>query len=471
MNIQNLDIKQHINTYYRSYAIYVIESRGIPNFYDSLTPVQRLVLLNAPEKFDKTIALVGKVLGTKLYHHGDMSLTGAINKLARPFGCSEQLLQGDGFFGSPVSPRPSASRYTEVKISKFAKDHIDRYADINVKNDEGGYDWIHLDAPIGLSTHIVGIAVGYSSSILPRKASDVLEYLEGKPKQLKPYFKDFDGKITKHKEVNSGWIIEGVTTRDDAKMTIHVQSLPPLMRYDSFIRKMFEKITLLGDHARVENNSTTDTNLIIKWTDAATWKEFADVIDKLTKIVVVESIIFVRDGVVVVYDQLSDYLDEFKVHRQQVIHKKMEFDLQVMNDELDFLRAKLEFLKFMMAKKRKNEEIKLWMKDYSAKIRTRLDGIKLTALSEETVKETEKLIKDMIAQIADQKKTVSIQLSVVKQAQKDYKGKGKVAMAKASPLFDEPVAALNGIEVFAPDSEELPDLVQDDNAEDDDETI
>ena len=32
------------------------------------------------------------------------SLSGAISKLARPFGCSYQVLEGDGFFGSPVNP-------------------------------------------------------------------------------------------------------------------------------------------------------------------------------------------------------------------------------------------------------------------------------------------------------------------------------------------------------------------------------
>ena len=50
MDIKELTIKEGINSYYRKYAFYVLESRGIPNFYDSLTPVQRLVLLNAPEK-------------------------------------------------------------------------------------------------------------------------------------------------------------------------------------------------------------------------------------------------------------------------------------------------------------------------------------------------------------------------------------------------------------------------------------
>lgn len=67
----NLSITDQINTQYRSYAIYVLQGRGIPNFYDGLTPVQRLILENAPSRFSKTIGLVGEVIKTGLYHHGD----------------------------------------------------------------------------------------------------------------------------------------------------------------------------------------------------------------------------------------------------------------------------------------------------------------------------------------------------------------------------------------------------------------
>jgi hypothetical protein len=71
MASKDLCISDQINTQYRSYAIYVLQSRGIPNFYDGLTPVQRLILQNSPSKFNKTIGVVGEVIKTGLYHHGD----------------------------------------------------------------------------------------------------------------------------------------------------------------------------------------------------------------------------------------------------------------------------------------------------------------------------------------------------------------------------------------------------------------
>jgi len=120
----SISITDQINQKYREYALYVLQSRGIPNFYDSLTPVQRIILQNSPSQFNKTIGLVGEVIRTGLYHHGDSSLAGAISKLARPFGCAYQLLEGDGFFGSPVNPSPSAARYTSVKINSNIKNVV-----------------------------------------------------------------------------------------------------------------------------------------------------------------------------------------------------------------------------------------------------------------------------------------------------------------------------------------------------------
>ena len=148
MAANTLSITDQINQKYRDYALYVLQSRGIPNFYDSLTPVQRIIIENSPNSFNKTIGLVGEVIRTGLYHHGDSSLAGAISKLARPFGCSFEILEGDGFFGSPVNPNPSAPRYTAVKINRNVKDIVEKHKDLNEKNEEGGHDWLHLEVPV-----------------------------------------------------------------------------------------------------------------------------------------------------------------------------------------------------------------------------------------------------------------------------------------------------------------------------------
>lgn len=468
MEIEVIDVKQQINTYFKKYALYVIESRGIPNFYDALTPVQRLVLLNAPDRNEGTIGLVGSVMKTGLYHHGDQSLIGAINKMARPFGCSEPMLIGDGFFGTPVNPKAASARYTKVKTSSFAKETVRANEALNVKNSEGGYDWLHVTVPMGMVTHIVGIAVGYSSNILPRKMNDIVEYLDGKNKQLKPYFAGFRGSIKKHNGLDKSWLLEGQLEIEEKSMTVKVGDLPPLMRYDSFVKRMYAKIEELGDTCKVENNSSETIDITIKWKDSATWQQFKDAMNKFTKMIVVEGLVFVKDGSVVEYEDITHYLDEFRIHQQRVIYKKMLYELQVSNDELEFLEAKVLFMKFMMEKKRKHEEVKQWLSKYKPKIRQRLDAIRLTMLTTEHLKETEELIKETIAQIKLQQKEAEKQLAKCKGLERGFKGKGKVSMEKAVSLLDDLGIphAVDGIEIYNPDLEEDEDKAEEDEEAD-----
>ena len=66
--IIKLPISKFIDTKFRDYAVYVLEQRGIPNFYDALTPVQRFILKNSPTSFAKTLTVVGKAIQDG-YHH------------------------------------------------------------------------------------------------------------------------------------------------------------------------------------------------------------------------------------------------------------------------------------------------------------------------------------------------------------------------------------------------------------------
>lgn len=68
--IIRLPISKFIDTKFRDYSLYVLCERGIPNFYDALTPVQRYILKNAPASYQKSLSIIGKVIADG-YHHGD----------------------------------------------------------------------------------------------------------------------------------------------------------------------------------------------------------------------------------------------------------------------------------------------------------------------------------------------------------------------------------------------------------------
>lgn len=394
----------------------MLQSRGIPNFYDSLTPVQRIIIENSPNSFNKTIGLVGEVIRTGLYHHGDSSLAGAISKLARPFGCAFSVLEGDGFFGSPVNPNPSAPRYTSVKISQTVKQIVEKHSDLNEENEEGGHDWLHVEVPVGLLTHIVGIAVGYRSNILPRKMEDIVEYLDGKNKLLKPYFKDFDGKIYKFGTDDKTWIIESGFEVNEKKKTIRIFDLAPIMRYDSFMSKILLKMDLAGYDYYVQNNSQSkcDLTVTLRTLKPDEFTKAVQMLKKQTQIVIKEDIVFIKDGGVMEFESIKEYLDSFKVHLEEVKLKRLKRDEVDLKDDLEFLEAKLKFLIFMSQKKRTNQEIVTFLDQFVKWISQKLSSIQIIKLSADHIKETEEEIKRIKSEIKRVQSEIKKQEAVVK---------------------------------------------------------
>jgi DNA gyrase/topoisomerase IV subunit A len=460
---KRITITDQINQDYRKYALYVIQSRGIPNFYDALTPVQRLILQNSPSIFKKTVGVIGEVFSTGLYHHGDSSMAQAISKLARPFSCSEQILLGDGFFGSPVNPAPSAPRYTQVKISSKYKDIIEKYKDLNVPNEEGGFDWIHVDYPVGLSTHIVGIAVGYKSNILPRKPEDIVTYLNGnKSKKLKPYFKGFKGKITRMDSLKSAWLIEGDIETDITSRTFKINSISPLQRYESFFIRLNNLLEKKGINYKMDNFSTDEVKINIKFrcTDQE-FKEMSELIAKETKQIVTENIVFVREGSVLEYDCIEDYLEDFIVHRERTILKRYERDLLYLNDELEFLEAKVKFLTFMQEKKRGADEVSKFLIEYKREIARRLESISLIKLTKEEIIKTKEEINLIKSDIKNKNQEIKKQKDKVKVVEKENSLLKKKTTSRTTSLLGEVKEEFhNGIRIFDPEEEIIEEVEQ-----------
>ena len=453
-----LTITEQINSQYRSYALYVLQSRGIPNYYDGLTPVQRLILEHAPKNYNKTLGLVGDVIRTGLYHHSDDSLSGSVSKLARPFGCSFQVLEGDGFFGSPVNPNPSAPRYTSVRMNPKISDAIKKHDDLNEVNGEGAHDWLHVEFPIGLLTHVVGIAVGYRSNVLPRKYEDIIEYISGANKVLKPHFKDFGGKVSKYGDGEKTWLLEGGFEQDAAKRIIKIWDLPPLLRYENFISRLNAKLDLMGYDYEMRNKSQSTLAMEIVFR-GVTPKEFAYItegVKKLTQIVVTEDIVLIKDGKVVQYQSIKEYLDSFRSHYQLVKLKRLQKDLDVYTREIEYLRAKLSFLQYMAGPKRKNTEIQEFIGRYEDWINKRLSKLELIKLSDDSIKKTQDEIKELEKLKAQLIKDVKAQEKIWKEVSKNP-GKN-TAPKKAAALFDstsiiEQKFTSEGIEIFQIEAE------------------
>jgi DNA topoisomerase-2 len=453
---RNLTIPEQIDQDYRRYALYVIQSRGIPNFYDGLTPVQRIILQMAPNTFDKTLGVVGSVFSTGLYNHGDASLASAICKLARPFGCSDQILLGDGFFGTPVNPTPSSPRYTRVKVSPRFREIFEKHIDLNPTNEEGGLDWLHVELPIGLATHVVGIAVGYRSNILPRRLDEVEAYLNGdKSKKLKPYFRGFKGKITRVDGLRSSWLIEGNFEADADSKTITIDGLSPLQRYDSFINKLNIYLDSRGFIYKMSNTTTDEVRMTIKFRcTAEEFKDIAKQIRKDTQQIVTENIVIVKDGSVTEYDSLEQYLDEFSIHRELVLLRRISKDLGYSNWDLSFLEAKLKFLIFMSEKKRTNIEIVDFLSQFETKIKSKLESISLIRLNKEEMSKTREDIQNKKEDISRIKKEEKAQEKKYNDILKEWNKKGGHKIKRSSLLLESPSDEyFNGVKIWNPEED------------------
>lgn len=450
--MERLTITEHIDINFREYAFYTLEHRGIPDWHDSLTNVQRMIILCAPKTFQKTNSLIGSVTESG-YSHGDASLANAIARLAKPHSVGESLLEGDGNFGTPFKDHPAAPRYTSVKLSKNTLEMISEMSFLN-KGEVSEIDYLKVGMPLGLLIGVMGIAVGYKSVILPRSYTSIKDYLSGKIKSLKPYYKGFQGKITKVKGMDSSWLIESNLEIDESRRTIRVKGLPPVIKYERFI----DRIRDLSEYYDFDfvNESQEDIDVVLKFGKSDTlenWNLFKDQIEKYTRIVVKESIVFIKDKTVVEYETIEDYLDEFRDYLEILKLEVLLYKRDKSSYELEFLKAKLAYLKYMLEAKRNRQNVLEFLKKYPNSISDRLDVIRLSALNAETIKETEISIKEEIQILKSFNVDLKNQEKLVKTLKFVIKAKIKVA----NSLFDEfrQPKELNGINIWEGPEEEV----------------
>ena len=126
----------------RDYAIYICESRGLPNVADGLKDVHRKalwLLRNKTEKI-KTVSMSGEMISSNLYLHGDTSASDAISKLAAPYNNNIPLIYGIGNFGTRIAPVKGigAPRYTYIKKYKITESLV--YPDLDIIPLKENYD-------------------------------------------------------------------------------------------------------------------------------------------------------------------------------------------------------------------------------------------------------------------------------------------------------------------------------------------
>lgn len=333
----------------REYSLYVAMMRAIPHVGDGLKPSQRIALWLLRNKADKvkTVGLGGLMASERLYVHGDVSATDAIGKLAAPYKNNVPLIEGLGSFGSRTKPVEGigAPRYTEVHRAKSAEAFL--YNDLPIVPLTENYDGSNVMPvhflpliPTVLLNGVAGVAVGYSTDILPRKLSDLIAAtqcaLMGKKfKEPIPHFERYDVDVAALGP--SQYEITGkVTVRDTS--TLVVTELPPGTSLEAFKKRLID----MEDEDKISNfldNSSDAINIEIQmkrgsvkgWTPAQAIT-FLKLKEKVTERIVVvdwngDRIATYADATALIKDFVKWRLAWYE-NRYQKYHDDSAYELQ-----------------------------------------------------------------------------------------------------------------------------------------------
>jgi DNA gyrase subunit A len=185
-NIEERELEKEMRSSYLDYAMSVIVGRALPDVRDGLKPVHRRVLyamhdlgLQPNRPYRKCAFIVGEVMG-KYHPHGDSAIYETLVRMAQDFALRYPLVDGQGNFGSIDDDPPAAMRYTEARLGPLATEMLRDIdadtVDFGPNYDESKREPVLLPArfPNLLVNGATGIAVGMATNIPPHNLREVI---------------------------------------------------------------------------------------------------------------------------------------------------------------------------------------------------------------------------------------------------------------------------------------------------------
>jgi DNA gyrase subunit A len=186
-NVEPRALEEEMRTAYLDYAMSVIVGRALPDVRDGLKPVHRRVLyamnelgLGPTRSYAKCAKIVGEVMGN--YHpHGDAAIYDTLVRMAQDFSMRNELVDGQGNFGSVDDDPAAAMRYTEARLSRIATEML-RDLDMDTVDFAPNYDGSRRE-PLVLPSRFPnllvngssGIAVGMATNVPPHNLQEVVD--------------------------------------------------------------------------------------------------------------------------------------------------------------------------------------------------------------------------------------------------------------------------------------------------------
>lgn len=375
--IQSRPITQEIQQSYLDYAMSVIVARALPDVRDGFKPVHRRILysmwssgLKPSAKFRKSATVVGDVLG-KFHPHGDMAVYDSMVRMAQDFSLRYPMVWGQGNFGSMDGDSAAAYRYTEAKLAKIAEEML-----VDIEKDtvpfRPNFDGVHEEPsvlpsklPQLLLNGTMGIAVGMATNIPPHNLGELVDGIchlidtpQASIEDLTKYIKGPDfptgGTIYNHKDIleaygtGRGKIVmrakaEIVEVKEGA---FHI--IVSEMTYATNKADMLEKIANLVRDGKIhgirdlrDESDKDGVRVVIELKRDAFPQKVLNklyVMTDLQKNFNVNMLALV-DGIEPQVLNLKGILEHYIKHRQIVVVRRTQFDLQKAKDRAHILEG------------------------------------------------------------------------------------------------------------------------------------
>jgi len=381
--VEEQPIVDEMSRSYLEYAMSVIVSRALPDVRDGMKPVHRRILyamwsigLRANAKFRKSATVVGEVLG-KYHPHGDSAVYDSMVRMAQGFSLRYQLVKGQGNFGSMDGDPPAAMRYTEAKLSGISEEmlfDIDKDTVDFIPNFDGSHKEprvLPAKLPNLLLNGTMGIAVGMSTNIPPhnlRELSGAIIHLLDNPEasieDLMEFVKGPDfptgGIIYNKKDILTAYATGrgGIVMRGKAEIQenkngfqIIISEIPYQVNKADLVEKIADLVKdkkVDGIRALRDESDRDGVRVVIEMKKEAYPKKILNALYKHTSLQTtfhVNMLALVDRGIQPKVLTLKMILEEYIKHREEVVKRRTQFELNKALDRAHILEGLMIALK------------------------------------------------------------------------------------------------------------------------------
>jgi len=307
----------------------------------------------------------------KYHPHGDSSIYESMVNLAQPWKMRYTLVEGQGNFGSMDGDEAAASRYTEARMDKVGAELL---SDIekNTVDFRDNFDGTEQE-PVVLPAAVpnillngqMGIAVGMATNIPPHNLGEVVDAtvaqidnpditLEELMKHVKgpdfPTGAEVYGGAPMKQAYATGRgsvtirAVANIEERKNGRFNIVITEVPYGMSKEAFVEKvrdlvLAKKLDHIAD-ARDES-ARGKIRVVVELKKDAFPKKILNQLYKLTGLQTTfhYNVLALVDGIQPKVMGLKEILAEFIKHRQKVIRRRTEFDLNKAKERAHILEG------------------------------------------------------------------------------------------------------------------------------------